>query len=215
MTGKSDKKDKRLYTFNRKDVVPQRENPWVKDLATTIKKGKKITGFAANRHQLLDTATGEFHGDMAVVASQKVVDKEEFVKFFGAGIIEVFDLSKPGKDLFKTILHAYLDAQNQPDQIYINFAVLKDEYEYSRSRATFSNAMAELLTKDFLAPVEHRENLYWVNPHLFYKGNRIRIVNEYVRAGTAEHKQLEEEQKAMENPQPQQLSLDDSGSTHS
>lgn len=200
MTGKTDKKPKKVYTFNRKDVVPHRENPWVKDLATTIKKGKKITGFATNRHLLVDEATGESHGDMAIVASQKVVDKEEFVKFFGAGIIEVFDLTKPGKDLFKTVLHAYLDAQNQPDQIYINLAILKDEYGYSRSRATFASAMAELLTKAFLAPVENRENLYWVNPHLFYKGNRIRIVNEFVLAGTKEHKELENEQRAMEQP---------------
>jgi hypothetical protein len=200
MTGIIDKKEKKTYTFNRKEIVASKENPWVKDLATTIKKGKKITGFAANRHQLVDTATGEYHGDMAVVASQRVVDKEEFVKFFGAGIIEVFDLTKPGKDLFKTILHAYLDAQNAPDQIYINHAVLKDEYDYARSRATFSNAMAELLQKEFLAPIASRENLYWVNPHLFYKGNRIRIVNEFVRAGTEEEKQLMEEQKAMEQP---------------
>jgi hypothetical protein len=185
------------YTFNRKDVVAQKENPWARDLAHTIKRGKKITGFAAARYSLANENTGEHHGEMAFVGMQKVVDKEEFVKFFGAGIIEVFDLAKGGKDLFKTILHAYLDAKNQADQIYINFASMRDDFDYQRSRATFSNALAELLQKGFLAPVQNKENLYWINPHLFYKGDRIRIVREYVRVGTPAHEDLKREQKAL------------------
>ncbi|WP_227655739.1 hypothetical protein, partial [Klebsiella pneumoniae] len=51
------------------------------------------------------------------------------------------------------------------------------------------------------APVEKRENLYWVNPHLFYKGDRIRLVREYVRSGSDAHKQLEKEQVAMDQQQ--------------
>lgn len=187
------------YTFNRKNVVAQRENPWASDLTHTIKKGKKVTGFAAARYSLANQKTGEISGDMAFVGMQKVVDKEEFVKFYGAGIVEVFDLTKSGKDLFKIILHAYLDAKNQPDQIYINFASICDDFNYQRSRATFSNALAELLQKEFLAPVQNKENLYWVNPNLFYKGDRIRIVREYVRAGTQAHEDLNREQEAMIN----------------
>lgn len=189
---------KNSYVFTRKGVVEHRENPWSKELAHTIKKGGKITGFATSRHRLINEETGEASGDMAVVGVQKIVDKEEFVKFFGAGIIEVFDLRKPGKDLFKVILHAYLDAKNQPDQIYINYQVLNEDYDYSKSRPTFSNGMAELLQKGFLAPVAGRENLYWVNPHLFYKGDRIRIVKEYVREGTPAAESLRAEQARLE-----------------
>ncbi|MNO03836.1 hypothetical protein D3C81_2246620 [compost metagenome] len=38
------------------------------------------------------------------------------------------------------------------------------------------------------------DSLYWVNPNLFYKGDRIRIVHDYVRAGSKAAKQLEQEQ---------------------
>lgn len=182
------------YYFTREGVTAHKENPWLHELAHTIKKGRKITGYASSRHSLVDQQTGELAGDMAVVGVQKVVDKEEFVKFFGAGIEEVFDLTKTGKDLFRCILAAYLDAKNAPDQMYINFAAIKEDFGYPRSKTSFMNGMGELLQKGFFAPVEGRENLYWVNPHLFYKGDRMRIVKEYVRAGTPAHEQLKKEQ---------------------
>lgn len=196
---------KKSYYTTRSEVIPARENPWAHELAHTIKKGGRVTGFASASHTLVNNATGEASGDMAVIGIQKVVDKEEFVKFFGAGIEEVFDLTKPAKDLFRSILKAYLDAKNQPDQLYINFDVMRDDYAYDKSRPTFNNGINELCVKGFLAPVERRENLYWINPHLFYKGDRIRLVREYVRQGSEAHKQLEKEQAVM---QQQTLSLD-------
>lgn len=205
LTGVSDMTSKKSYYTTRAEVVSSRENPWARELAHTIKKGGRVTGFASSSHALVNTNTGETAGDMAVIGIQKVVDKEEFVKFFGAGIEEVFDLTKPSKDLFRAILKAYLDAKNQPDQLYINFDVMRDDFGYDKSRPTFNNGLNELCVKGFLAPVERRENLYWVNPHLFYKGDRIRLVREYVRNGSNAHKQLEKEQAAM---QQQMLPLD-------
>lgn len=186
------------YYTSRAEVVSYRENPWAQELAHTIKKGKRMTGFATSRHALVDTASGEMAGDMAVVGVQKVVDKEEFVKFFGAGIEEVFDLSTPAKNLFRCIIRAYLDAKNQPDQIYINYDVIKEDFGYEKSRPTFNNGLNELCVKGFLAPVEKRDGLFWINPHLFYKGDRIRIVREYVRHGSKAHADLEKEQARMQ-----------------
>lgn len=192
---------KKTYYTTRSEVVSSKENPWAKELAHTIKRGKRMTGFASASHSLVNRNTGEVAGDMAVVGIQKVVDKEEFVKFFGAGIEEVFDLSKPAKDLFRSILKAYLAAKMQPDQLYINYDVIVEDYSYNKSRPTYNNGLNELCVKGFLAPVEKRDNLFWVNPHLFYKGDRIRIVREYVKADSEASKQLEREQAAMAQQQ--------------
>lgn len=192
---------KNSYYTTKAEVVAVKENPWARELAHTIKKGGKVTGFASSNHSLVNNNTGEVAGDMAVIGVQKVVDKEEFVKFFGAGIEEVFELSKPAKDLFRSILKAYLDGKNQPDQLYINYDVIREDYGYDKSRPTYNNGLNELCVKGFLAPVERRENLYWVNPHLFYKGDRIRLVREYVRQGSDAHKQLEREQALMAQQQ--------------
>lgn len=192
MTSITEKTKKNYYT-TRSEIVPSKENPWALDLAHTIKKGSKSIGFASSSHTLVDTVTGEAAGDMAVIGLRKIVDKEEFVKFFSAGIDEVFDLTKPAKDLFRDILKAYLDAKNQPDQLYINFNVMVEDYAYSKSRPTFTNGLNELCLKGFLAPIESRENLFWINPNLFYKGDRIRLVREVVLAGSESSKQIEKE----------------------
>ncbi|WP_216591793.1 hypothetical protein, partial [Streptomyces brasiliscabiei] len=178
----SDKK--KVYYTTRSAVLSAKENPWARELAHTIKKGKKVTGFASAHHSLVNNATGEVAGDMAVIGIQKVVDREEFVKFFGAGIEEVFELSKPAKDLFRSILRAYLDQKYQPDQLYISYEAICDDHGYGKSRPTYNNGINELCVKGFLAPVERKDGMFWVNPHLFYKGDRIRIVHEYVRAGS-------------------------------
>lgn len=187
-------KEVKKYYTSRSEVVASRENPWAGELVHTIKKGKRVTGFATANHSLINNSTGESSGDMAVVGVQKIVDKEEFVKFFGAGIEEVFDLTKPAKDLFRSILLVYLDQKNQPDQLYLNYDAIKSDYAYGKSRPTYNNGLNELCLKGFLSPIEKRENLYWVNPNLFYKGDRIRIVREYVRSGSQAAKDMLAEQ---------------------
>lgn len=201
----SDKKIEKKYYTTQADVIPAKDNPWAHELMTTIKKGKKVTGFASAHHTLVNTTSGEVAGDMAVIGVQKVVDKEEFVKFFGAGIVEVFGLTKPAKDLFQAIMQVYLEQKFSPDQLYINYDVIRDEYSYDKSRPTYTNGLNELCVKDFLRPVERRDNLYWVNPNLFYKGDRMRIVREYVLAGSEAHKQIEAQSAAA---QQQQLEFD-------
>lgn len=188
---------KKSYYTSRADVVPTRHNPWAGELAHTIKKGHKVTGFATSKHSLVNQATGEVSDDIALVGVRKVVDKEEFIKFFGAGIMEVFELTTPAKDVFKAILNVYLDQKNQAEQLYLNYDEIKEIYGYSKSPSTYYNGLNELIVKGFLAPVQFRESHFWVNPNLFYKGDRIRIVREYVRAGTKAAKQVEKENAAM------------------
>lgn len=47
------------------------------------------------------------------------------------------------------------------------------------SDRTFHNGLKELLQKGFLYP--KAPNLYWVNPALFFKGDRVAFVKEYRR----------------------------------
>ena len=44
---------------------------------------------------------------------------------------------------------------------------------------TFQTGLKELLAKGFLSP--RSPNLFWVNPALFFKGNRVAFVKEYRR----------------------------------
>lgn len=176
--------EKKRYYTSRAEIVPASVNPWAGELAHTIKKGRKITGFASAHHSLVNTETGEIAGDIAVVGVQNVVDKEEFIKLFGGGIMEVFELTKPAKDVFRAVLSIYLDQKNKPDQMYINYELVRRNFGFDKNRSSFTNGMNELCVRGFLAPVELMDNMFWINPNLFYKGDRIRIVHDYVRAGS-------------------------------
>ncbi|GAB2804862.1 hypothetical protein GCM10027040_36300 [Halomonas shantousis] len=183
MTTKNGVTKKSDYYVSKKDITPQKHNPWSKELVHSIEKGYKITGFASSNHTLINNDTGECSDAGAIIGTRKTVDKEEFVKFFGAGLVEAFSLSKTAKDVFLTILHAYIEKNTiagRPDQIYVNHTIAKEEFGYTKSRATFTSGLNELCLKEFMAPVENRDGFYWLNPNLFYKGDRMMIVKEYV-----------------------------------
>jgi hypothetical protein len=62
------------------------------------------------------------------------------------------------------------------------------------SDKTFQRGLKELLVKGFLAP--RSPNAFWVNPSLFFKGDRVLFLREYRRKITTEDQrkrdQLEE-----------------------
>lgn len=186
------------YYVSKKDLVPSKTNPWAEELVHTMKRGAKITGFASARHDVVNTDTGEVMGDAgAIIGTRKVVDREEFVKFFGAGLVEAFSLSKGAQDVFKHILHAYMQTNTligKPDQIYITHDVAKEELGYPRSKTTFTSGINELCLKEFMSPVAGRDGFYWLNPNLFFKGDRMRIVRDFVVKDSDSHKMLEEKE---------------------
>jgi hypothetical protein len=47
------------------------------------------------------------------------------------------------------------------------------------SERTFNRGLRELMEKQFIAP--KTPNLFWVNPALFFKGDRVMFVKEYRR----------------------------------
>lgn len=202
----TDKKRKNEYYISKKDITPQRENPWAKKLAHTMKRGTKITGFAKARHELLNTETGETTNTGAIVGTTKTVDKEEFIKFFGSGLVEAFSLSKTAKDVFLTIMHAYMEKNTvtgKPDQIFLTYNMAKDELGYKKSRSTFTSGINELCYKEFMAPIKSRDGFFWLNPNLFYKGDRMIIAKEYIVEGSKEDikRKQEEENQTQEQAQ--------------
>jgi hypothetical protein len=166
-------------------VKPSKVNPWMQELSTTITKGRKFKSVSAHGQQVIDVATGELTGIDAVQVTREVVDKDTFVKIFAGGISAMFDLNKAAQDLFKAVLKIYAAQTNQPLQIYINEASL-EEVGYTRAKATRIRAINELINSEFIAEVKGMPNMFWTNPNIFYKGNRMTAIKQYAIKGTAE-----------------------------
>lgn len=154
-------------------------NPLVDTGEIDLKRRRVRTGL---RQDLIDPSTGAITG-AATIHTIEEKDDEEFVKVFAAGVKAIYDLSRTAARVFQAVLEVY---QAEPmnggfaDSVYLAFfdggLAGKD---IGMSDDTFSRGLKELLSKGFLAP--RQPNLFWVNPSLFFKGNRVIFLREYRR----------------------------------
>jgi hypothetical protein len=131
---------------------------------------------------LVDPSTGEVH---AVATIHQVEDRDdaEFVKVFAAGIKAAYELGKTAGRVFQVVLEQY---EREPmnkgfaDSVYLAwFDGGLSGQKIGMSEATFNRGMRELVDKGFIYP--RSPSLYWTNPNLFFKGDRVMFVKEYRR----------------------------------
>ncbi|WP_460901106.1 replication/maintenance protein RepL [Paraburkholderia jirisanensis] len=172
----------RLYkpktALNRLQFSPT-VNPLLNPDDIQIKRRKIRSG---HERQLVDTGTGEVsHISQIVTIEEK--DDAEFVKVFAAGVKAIYQLSHTGGRVFQIVLDVY-----QNTAMHGGFAETVELYWYEgklsgveadMSEFTYNQGLRELIDKRFLAP--RLVGSFWVNPTMFFKGDRVRFVKEYVR----------------------------------
>jgi hypothetical protein len=137
---------------------------------------------ALSQRQLVDVQTGE------VVVSTEIwqtveQDDAQFVKVFAAGVAATYELSRTGARVFAAVLAEYERAPLVGGYVAsIALAWLDNGlsgHDIGMSEKTFQRGLKELLARGFLYP--RLPNVYWVNPALFFKGDRAVFVREYIR----------------------------------
>ena len=169
-----------------------RENPFTAEGRFQVpvrNKSERID--TAGPLALVDTVTGEAQ-DVAEVRRVKMVDPERFVKIFVAHLHAFFEL-KPGTI---KLMMAVMDELGKKinahgDVIYLNHRQVVEYYERHDAKplakSTYLTALAELTEKGFIAPSEDA-NLYFINPAIFFNGDRIRLVTELRKRRTKTEK---------------------------
>jgi hypothetical protein len=160
-------------------------NPLLKANSIEIKRRKVQTGV---REDL--TAPD---GQVRVSAIHQIIEKDdaEFVKVFAEGVKAMFGLSRTAYRVFQLVLAKYQDEPmvgGYADSVYLAwFDGGLSGVDVGMTDRTFQTGLRELLAKGFLAA--RLPNVFWVNPSLFFKGNRVAFITEYVRkTGTDEKK---------------------------
>lgn len=177
-------------------------NPLVVTSEIELKRRRVRTGL---KQDLVDPATGVISG-AAMIHTIEEKDDAEFVKVFAQGVKAIYDLSRTAARVFQAVLEVY---QSEPmnggfaDSVYLAwFDGGLSGKDIGMSDDTFQRGLKELLAKGFLAP--RQPNLFWVNPSLFFKGNRVLFLKEYVRR----RKTSEETDRSHLEAQSQQRLLD-------
>lgn len=154
-------------------------NPLVVPQEITVKRRRVRTG--SNR-DLVDPLTGEIQGVTAIYTVEEK-DDAEFVKVFSDGIKASFGLSKTAHRVFQVVLDQYQGTpmvRGYADSVYLAwFDGGLSGQAIGMTDRTFQTGLKELLAKGFLAA--RSPNLFWVNPALFFKGDRVAFVKEYHR----------------------------------
>lgn len=163
----------------KKGVEIYRENPFMTGLTMSTKQ-KRIT-VKANK-AIIDTDTGEVE-NVAEIVQIHTVDNDQFVKLFTTQLKTFFDLSLPTFKMLQVVLHQLQQVYNN-DTIFLDIKAA-EEYFLSTSqkpiaRSSFFRSIRELIDKKFIAATE-RSNFYYINPTLFFNGDRFRFVTEYHR----------------------------------
>ena len=173
--------------LRRLDYSP-RENPFM--AGAEIRTSTKTVRTRSTPRDLLDPETGEVVG-ATVIHTIEERDEEHFVKVFAEGVRAAFDLTKTGARVFNTVLAEYQAAKmtgGYADSLTLFFF---DDGLNGRaidmSEKSFQRGLKELLAKGFLAP--KAPNQFWVNPALFFKGDRVTFAREYriKKRNTVEH----------------------------
>jgi hypothetical protein len=126
-------------------------NPLVED--NEIRVRQKLVRTRSTPSDLLNPETGEVTA-ATLIHTVETVDEEHFVKVFIDGTKKAFDLTRTASRAFQAILE-----------------------ELNMSEKTFQRGLKELMQKNFLSP--KIPNVYWVNPNLFFRGNRVAFMKEY------------------------------------
>lgn len=164
----------------KRDVISYRENPFLKESTAVSVRKKRIV--VNNTKAIIDKETGEI-GDAVEVVVVQNVDTEQFVKLFTGELKRFFDLTAATMKLLQVLLSQVQKAPNT-DKIMLNLNVAQEYFtfisEKPMSKATFHRSINELLEKLFIAETV-LSGLYYINPNLFFNGDRVRFVQEYRR----------------------------------
>jgi hypothetical protein len=169
-----------------RDFPQHARNPFLSSLIVPT-RGKMVAISTGRQLSLIDNQTGEEIGGTIKIASRQLVDKEEFVKIYKDQIRIMFDLTTRGMKVFGYILHATRVSDGM-----ILFSLKKcQEFTGYSSKGSITAALAELLSKQIIARTDE-PHLYFINPAMFFNGDRIVMMRDVVMRGSRAHKALEE-----------------------
>lgn len=176
--------------LRRLDYSPD-ENP-LAQVSTVPVKGRQVR--AGSRRDLVDTKTGEYYEGATIHVTEEK-DDAQFVKVFSEGIKASYGLTRTAHRVFQAILDEYERTPMRGGYIDSLYLAWFDDGLCGRSigmsEYTFKRGLKELLAKGFIAPKS--PNVYWVNPALFFRGDRVRFVREFVRKRTSADQREREE----------------------
>jgi len=147
------------------------ENPLVEGLIVPIRERRRAVAVGTSALTDLDL--------VPVIARREEVDKDEFIKLFTTDLQIWFDLGKTAFRVCLALIKAIQEGAINQDRVAFD-PRMKICKELGISNAVFYRGVIELLAKGFIAR-SSIPNIFFFNPRIFFNGDRVRFVKEYVQ----------------------------------
>lgn len=171
------------------------ENPFIeKTVQEFSTRSKRVIAGDPNR-VIMARDTGEITGHVAFI-NYIQVDEEKFTKLFTAELKVLFNLSGNAIKVFAYILSILKPNQ---DRIVIRIDECK-EYTGYKSESAVRTGIATLVKNSFIARTKYNDE-YYINPMLFFNGNRVSFVKQYIKKEEPKISDIEPKQEYLGLPQ--------------
>lgn len=136
---------------------------------------RKNTVIGSKDHILINDKTGEVGGTVAIKRVEEV-DNETFIKIYIGQIRDLFSLKQ---NAMKVLSYIITITPINKDKIIFDIDECKAFTGYS-STTTITDGLSILVENGIVARSE-KSIVYYINPNIFFNGDRLILVNEYRR----------------------------------
>lgn len=160
------------------DLPKQDKNPFVSDVVKHIKDTNfKVQAYKKDSNlAIVDRETGEMAVTYNTIYTKKKVDVQKYNKLYINTLRSLFDLSKNSQLVLDYI---YTRLEKNKDYIFFSISDCKEHTNYKDNKSIYS-ALKELVEKEFIAKTGENYK-FWINPTVMFNGDRLVIVNEYIK----------------------------------
>ena len=162
------------------DLDLHEANPFLAGFRPPVRN--KRTSVDGRDLAVVDMSTGVVEG-AAEISRSIAVDREAFTKVFQAQIGLFFGLTAPG---VKVLAAVWSEVAKKPGEHSVYLTPKSAEKSAARaghrlSRATYFRGRKNLIEAGFIA-ASSDPYIYWINPAIFFNGDRVKLVTEFHRA---------------------------------
>lgn len=147
------------------------DNPFLDELV--IQKKNTVVGIGKKRI-MIDEDTGEVSDESSRLVISKKVDKDSFIKIYKAKLQILFDLTP---EALKVLSYFMNKTPIGKDLIMFDVEECMEFLGYKSNKSVF-NGLLGLLNAKFIARA-NTSSLYFINPAIFFNGDRLTIVEHY------------------------------------
>ncbi len=149
-------------------------NPFLKDVVATLGDKRVSVAMKANLAEI-DNETGEITRIPGQITKIISADREGFVKLYTAQIDSFFDLTRPGRAVLKYLI--WLHQQEANHHLFLLHNDQAIEAGFQIGKTTWYDGLTDLIDKKIVA-ASKIVNMFFLNPAVFFNGDRTRLVIE-------------------------------------